>query len=30
MYRKVMSRLSEMEQEKSGRKEELLKFEEEE
>ncbi|WP_319229874.1 DUF4296 domain-containing protein [Draconibacterium orientale] len=30
MYRKVMSRLSELEQERSGRKEELLKFEEEE
>ncbi|MDX8338256.1 DUF4296 domain-containing protein [Draconibacterium sp. IB214405] len=30
MYRKVMSRLSEIEQEHSGRKEELLKFEEEE
>ncbi|WP_297088694.1 DUF4296 domain-containing protein [uncultured Draconibacterium sp.] len=29
MYRKVMSRLSEIEQERSGRKEELLKFEEE-
>ncbi len=30
MYRKVMSRLSEIEQERSGRKEELLKFDEEE
>lgn len=30
MYRKVMSRLSELEQERSGRKEELLQFEEEE
>ncbi|QIA09808.1 DUF4296 domain-containing protein [Draconibacterium halophilum] len=30
MYRKVMSQLSEIEQEHSGRKEELLKFEEEE
>ncbi|KJF42912.1 MULTISPECIES: DUF4296 domain-containing protein [Draconibacterium] len=29
MYRKVMSRLSEMEQERSGRKEELEPFEEE-
>ncbi|WP_319591994.1 DUF4296 domain-containing protein [uncultured Draconibacterium sp.] len=30
MYRKVMSRLSELEQEQSGRKDELLQFEEEE